>query len=290
MKTERERNLLDTYSKELARLPDRLSKERAKKLFLKAKGDDLEARNRLVEDNLKLVIDIVRKHYWAKLDGNFINLFLDLIQAGNLGIFKALKKFKPEKGFEFSTYAKWWIREGIDEFLEDRKEFPISDEHAQTDLNRLIRLRDNYFQDNGRWLTAEELSELSEIPVKKVKTLLRASQTVVSLDKPIGEDNDKVLGNLIADESSIDQEEIAQKKELREDIIVSFSCLNPREEKTLRAHFGIGQDDGEGYDQNRTLTAIGEDFEIGRERTRQIEKEGLKKLRRRRGRLLKEHL
>lgn len=289
MEAEKKKNLLDTYSKELAHLPDRLSKERVEELFLKAKNGDLEARNRLVEGNLKLVIYIVKKYYQAKLDGNFNELFLDLIQAGNLGIFKALEKFKPKKRFKFSTYAKWWIRDEINDFLKDRKEFPISDEHAQTNLNHLIRLRDNYFQDNGCWLTAEELSELSEIPVEKVKTLLQASQTVTSLDKPTKND-DRVLGNLIADKSLIDQERVAQKIELREDIIASFSCLNPREEKTLRDHFGVGQDNGEGYDQNRTLTAIGKDFNISRERARTIKKEGLKKLHHRRGRFLKEHL
>jgi RNA polymerase primary sigma factor len=289
MKTGERESLLDIYSQELDRLPDHLPEEEVKELFQRAKNDDIEARNQLVEGNLKLVIYIIKKHYWAKLDGNFDKLFLDLIQAGNEGIFKALKKFEPGKS-KFSTYARWWIRAGINKFLEEQKEFPIPDEHAWTTLNRLIRLRDSYLQDDNRWLTAEELSELSGVSVEKVKTLLQASQSLISLDEPISDSPDEIFGSLIADESSISPEEFAQKKELREKIIDNLPRLRPREEKTLRDHYGIGQDDGTDYGRNRTLTDIGKDFNVSRERTRKYKEQGLKKLRRHRGHLLKKHL
>jgi len=288
METGERKSLLDIYSEELDCLPDHLPEEKVKELFLKARGGDREARNQLVEGNLKLVIYIIKKYYRAKLDGKFGKLFLDLIQAGNLGVLEALKRFEPKRS-KFSTYVRWWIRAEVNKFLENQKEFPISDTHAWTALNRIKRLRDSFFQDNGRWLTAEELSKLSRLPVERVKTLLQASQSVISLDEPISDSTDDVFGSLIANESSISPEEFAQMEELREEIINNLPRLRPREEKTLRDYYGIGQDGGTDYGRNRTLTDIGKDFNVSRERTRKYKEQGLKKLRRRRGHLLKEH-
>ena len=254
------------YLKEIGRVPLLESEEEHELAKRMAEGDE-SAKKRLVEANLRLVVSIA-KRYVGK--GMF---FLDLIQEGNLGLIKAVDKFDYEKGYKFSTYATWWIRQAITRAIADQARTIRIPVHMVETIHKVSRASRQLLQENGREPTAEEIAKVLNMSPEKVREIMKVAQDPVSLETPIGEEEDSHLGDFIPDEDSPAPAEAAAQAMLREQLIEVLRTLTPREEQVLTLRFGL--EDG----RPRTLEEVGKVFNITRERIRQIEAKALRKLR-----------
>ena len=254
------------YLREIGRIP-LLSYEEELELAKKILEGDEEAKQKLAEANLRLVVSIAKKYVGRGM------LFLDLIQEGNMGLIKAVEKFDYTKGFKFSTYATWWIRQSITRAIADQARTIRIPVHMVETINKLIRTSRQLLQQLGREPSPEELSKELEMPVDRVMEIQKIAQDPVSLETPIGEEDDSHLGDFIQDEDSLAPQEAAAYTLLKEQLEEVMSTLTPREAKVLRLRFGL--DDG----KSRTLEEVGKEFNVTRERIRQIEAKALRKLR-----------
>ena len=254
------------YLKEIGRVP-LLSPGEEKELAERMMQGDEDAKMRLVEANLRLVVSIA-KRYVGK--GMF---FLDLIQEGNIGLMKAVEKFDYEKGFKFSTYATWWIRQAITRAIADQARTIRIPVHMVETIHKVSRYSRQMLQELGREATAEEIGEKMNMSAEKVREIMKIAQDPVSLETPIGEEEDSHLGDFIPDDDAPQPSEIASATILREVIERELHTLTPREEHVIKLRFGL-------YDgRSRTLEEVGKEFDITRERIRQIEAKALRKLR-----------
>jgi RNA polymerase primary sigma factor len=254
------------YLKEIGKVP-LLSAEEEIELAKRIEKGDKEAKRRLAEANLRLVVSIAKKYVGRGM------LFLDLIQEGNLGLIKAVEKFDYRKGYKFSTYATWWIRQAITRAIADQARTIRIPVHMVETINKLIRVSRQLLQELGREPLPEEIAEEMEIPVEKVREIMKIAQEPVSLETPIGEEEDSHLGDFIPDEDAQAPADAAAYLLLKEQLEDVLETLTPREEKVLRLRFGL--DDG----KPRTLEEVGQVFGVTRERIRQIEAKALRKLR-----------
>ena len=254
------------YLKEIGRVP-LLSAEEEVNLALKMEQGDEEAKRRLAEANLRLVVSIAKRYVGRGM------LFLDLIQEGNLGLIKAVEKFDYRKGFKFSTYATWWIRQAITRAIADQARTIRIPVHMVETINKLIRVSRQLLQELGREPIPEEIAKEMDISVDKVREIMKIAQEPVSLETPIGEEEDSHLGDFIEDQDAPAPAEAASFMLLKEQLEDVLETLTPREEKVLRLRFGL--DDG----RSRTLEEVGQEFGVTRERIRQIEAKALRKLR-----------
>ena len=254
------------YLKEIGRIPLLTSDEEFENARRALEGDE-EAKRILAESNLRLVVSIAKRYVGRGM------LFLDLIQEGNIGLMKAVDKFDPEKGYKFSTYATWWIRQAITRALADQARTIRVPVHMVETINKLARVQRQLTQDLNREPTDEEIAKKLGISVEKVREVYKISQDPVSLETPIGEEDDSHLGDFIRDERTVSPEEYATEELLKEELAGVLLTLTDREEKVLRLRFGL--DDG----QWRTLEEVGQIFGVTRERIRQIEAKALRKLR-----------
>ena len=266
------------YLKEIGRVP-LLTAEEEIELAKRMEQGDEEAKKKLAEANLRLVVSIAKRYVGRGM------LFLDLIQEGNLGLIKAVEKFDYGKGFKFSTYATWWIRQAITRAIADQARTIRIPVHMVETINKLIRVSRQLLQELGRDPTPEEIAAAMEIPVERVREIQKVAQEPVSLETPIGEEEDSHLGEFIEDEDAPAPAEAASYILLKEQLESVLDTLTPREEKVLRLRFGL--DDG----RSRTLEEVGQEFGVTRERIRQIEAKALRKLRHpSRSRKLKDYL
>ena len=254
------------YLKEIGRIPLLTSDEEFENARRALEGDE-EAKRILAESNLRLVVSIAKRYVGRGM------LFLDLIQEGNIGLMKAVDKFDPEKGYKFSSYATWWIRQAITRALADQARTIRVPVHMVETINKLARVQRQLTQDLNREPTDEEIAKKLGISVEKVREVYKISQDPVSLETPIGEEDDSHLGDFIRDERTVSPEEYATEELLKEELAGVLLTLTDREEKVLRLRFGL--DDG----QCRTLEEVGQIFGVTRERIRQIEAKALRKLR-----------
>jgi len=266
------------YLKEIGKVP-LLSAEEEIELALRMEEGDEEAKKKLAEANLRLVVSIAKRYVGRGM------LFLDLIQEGNLGLIKAVEKFDYRKGFKFSTYATWWIRQAITRAIADQARTIRIPVHMVETINKLIRVSRQLLQELGREPTPEEIAEEMNMPVERVREILKISQEPVSLETPIGEEEDSHLGDFIPDDNIPVPADAAAFTLLKEQLLEVLSTLTDREQKVLRLRFGL--DDG----RARTLEEVGKEFSVTRERIRQIEAKALRKLRHpSRSRKLKDYL
>jgi len=252
--------------KDIGKVP-LLDAEEETKLAKQASLGDEEARRRLAEANLRLVVSVA-KHY----NGCGLAL-LDLIQEGNLGLMKAVEKFDYTKGYKFSTYATWWIRQAITRAIADQARTIRIPVHMVETINKVKKANSQLLHQNGREATPDEIAEFLEMPVDKVREILRVAQEPVSLETPIGEEEDSHLGDFIPDDDALAPADAASMSLLKEQLADVLKTLTPREAKVLSLRFGL--DDG----NPKTLEEVGKVFNVTRERIRQIEAKALRKLR-----------
>lgn len=254
------------YLREIGRIP-LLNYEEELEIAEKVLEGDEEAKQRLAESNLRLVVSIAKKYVGRGM------LFLDLIQEGNMGLIKAVDKFDYKKGFKFSTYATWWIRQAITRAIADQARTIRIPVHMVETINKLIRTSRHLLQKLGREPSPEEIAEELEMPVEKVMEIQKIAQDPVSLETPIGEEEDSHLGDFIQDDDSPAPHDAASYTLLKEQLEEVMNTLTPREAKVLKLRFGL--EDG----KSRTLEEVGKEFNVTRERIRQIEAKALRKLR-----------
>ena len=254
------------YLKEIGKVPLLTADEEVELAQRMEAGDD-EAKKKLAEANLRLVVSIAKRYVGRGM------LFLDLIQEGNLGLIKAVEKFDYRKGYKFSTYATWWIRQAITRAIADQARTIRIPVHMVETINKLMRVSRQLLQDLGREPQPEEIAEEMDMPVAKVREIMKISQEPVSLETPIGEEEDSHLGDFIPDEDVPVPADAAAFTLLKEQLIEVLATLTEREQKVLRLRFGL--DDG----RARTLEEVGKEFSVTRERIRQIEAKALRKLR-----------
>ena len=254
------------YLKEIGKVPLLTPEEEQELARRMAEGDE-DAKRRMAEANLRLVVSIAKRYVGRGM------LFLDLIQEGNLGLIKAVDKFDYTKGYKFSTYATWWIRQAITRAIADQARTIRIPVHMVETINKVIRVSRQLLQELGHDPSAEEIAEEMGMPVDKVRDILKIAQEPVSLETPIGEEEDSHLGDFIPDEDASEPSEAASFSLLREQLMTVLDTLTPREKKVLELRFGIV--DG----RTRTLEEVGKEFNVTRERIRQIEAKALRKLR-----------
>ena len=254
------------YLKEIGRVP-LLSAEEEVELAIRMSEGDVAAKKRLSEANLRLVVSIAKRYVGRGMQ------FLDLIQEGNLGLIKAVEKFDHTKGFKFSTYATWWIRQAITRAIADQARTIRIPVHMVETINKVKKVNSQLLHENGHEPTNEQIAEKLEMPVEKVREIMRVAQEPVSLETPIGEEEDSHLGDFIPDEDAPAPSDVASHTMLKEQLAEVLSTLTPREEKVLRLRFGL--EDG----RSRTLEEVGKEFNVTRERIRQIEAKALRKMR-----------
>ncbi len=254
------------YLKEIGRVPLLSAEEELALSEQMAQGDEVAAK-RLSEANLRLVVSIAKRYVGRGMQ------FLDLIQEGNLGLIKAVEKFDYTKGFKFSTYATWWIRQSITRAIADQARTIRIPVHMVETINKVKKVSSQLLHKNGHEPSAEEIAAEIDMPVEKVSEIMRVSQEPVSLETPIGEEEDSHLGDFIPDDDAPAPAEAASYTLLKEQLSKVLSTLTPREEKVLRLRFGL--EDG----RQRTLEEVGKEFNVTRERIRQIEAKALRKLR-----------
>ena len=254
------------YLKEIGKVP-LLTPEEEVALAIKMSEGDEDAKHRMTEANLRLVVSIAKRYVGRGM------LFLDLIQEGNLGLIKAVEKFDYTKGYKFSTYATWWIRQAITRAIADQARTIRIPVHMVETINKTIRVSRQLLQELGHDPSAEEIAAEMDMPVEKVRDILKIAQEPVSLETPIGEEEDSHLGDFIPDEDASEPSEAASFSLLREQLEEVLDTLAPREKKVLELRFGIA--DG----RTRTLEEVGKEFNVTRERIRQIEAKALRKLR-----------
>lgn len=254
------------YLKEIGRV-DLLTPEEEIELAKRIEQGDEEAKKRLAEANLRLVVSIAKRYVGRGM------LFLDLIQEGNMGLIKAVEKFDYRKGFKFSTYATWWIRQAITRAIADQARTIRIPVHMVETINKLIRVQRQLLQELGREPTPEEIGKEMDLPTEKVREILKIAQEPVSLETPIGEEDDSHLGDFIEDQDALAPDDAAAYELLKEQLEEVLDTLTDREENVLRLRFGL--DDG----RTRTLEEVGKVFGVTRERIRQIEAKALRKLR-----------
>ena len=266
------------YLKEIGKVP-LLSAEEEIELAKRMEQGDENAKKRLAEANLRLVVSIAKRYVGRGM------LFLDLIQEGNLGLIKAVEKFDYRKGYKFSTYATWWIRQAITRAIADQARTIRIPVHMVETINKLIRVSRQLLQELGREPTPEEIAEEMDMPVDRVREILKISQEPVSLETPIGEEEDSHLGDFIQDDNVPVPADAAAFTLLKEQLVEVLGTLTEREQKVLRLRFGLD------YGRARTLEEVGKEFNVTRERIRQIEAKALRKLRHpSRSRKLKDYL
>ncbi|MBO4366332.1 MAG: RNA polymerase sigma factor RpoD [Clostridia bacterium] len=253
------------YLKEIGKVP-LLTGEEELDLAERMVNGDVKAKQKLVEANLRLVVSIAKRYV------NRGMFFLDLIQEGNLGLMKAVDKFDYGKGYKFSTYATWWIRQAITRAIADQARTIRIPVHMVETINRVLRVSRQLLQENGKEPSDDEIAAELNLPVEKVREILKIAQEPVSLEMPIGEEEDSHLGDFIADDNTLAPADAASYAMLREHLLEVLHTLTPREEQVLKLRFGL--DDG----RPRTLEEVGREFSITRERIRQIEAKALRKL------------
>ena len=254
------------YLKEIGKIPLLAPEEETHLAMQMAEGNE-DAKRRMAEANLRLVVSIAKRYVGRGL------LFLDLIQEGNLGLIKAVEKFDYTKGYKFSTYATWWIRQAITRAIADQARTIRIPVHMVETINKVIRVSRQLLQELGHEPTPEEIAKEMQMPVEKVRDILKIAQEPVSLETPIGEEEDSHLGDFIPDEDASEPSEAASFSLLREQLMDVLDTLTPREKKVLELRFGLA--DG----RTRTLEEVGKEFNVTRERIRQIEAKALRKLR-----------
>jgi RNA polymerase primary sigma factor len=254
------------YLKEIGKVP-LLTGDEEVELAKRMENLDGEAKNRLAEANLRLVVSIAKRYVGRGM------LFLDLIQEGNLGLIKAVEKFDYKKGYKFSTYATWWIRQAITRAIADQARTIRIPVHMVETINKLIRVKRQLLQELGRDATPEEIGVEMDMEPEKVREILKIAQEPVSLETPIGEEEDSHLGDFIPDDDAQAPADAATSTLLKEQLVEVLQTLTDREQKVLRLRFGL--DDG----RARTLEEVGKEFDVTRERIRQIEAKALRKLR-----------
>ena len=254
------------YLKEIGKIPLLTPEEEMQLAMEMAEGSE-DAKRRMAEANLRLVVSIAKRYVGRGL------LFLDLIQEGNLGLIKAVEKFDYTKGYKFSTYATWWIRQAITRAIADQARTIRIPVHMVETINKVIRISRQLLQELGHEPTPEEIAKEMQMPVEKVRDILKIAQEPVSLETPIGEEEDSHLGDFIPDEDASEPAEAASFSLLREQLMDVLDTLTPREKKVLELRLGLA--DG----RTRTLEEVGKEFKVTRERIRQIEAKALRKLR-----------
>ncbi len=254
------------YLKEIGRV-SLLTADEEVALAKRIEEGDPIAKQELAEANLRLVVSIAKRYVGRGMS------FLDLIQEGNMGLMKAVEKFDYTKGFKFSTYATWWIRQAITRSIADQARTIRIPVHMVETINKLVRIQRQLLQDLGREPTPEEIGAEMDLPTEKVRNIMKISQETVSLETPIGEEDDSHLGDFIEDNEAMSPEEFTSQEMLKEQLNEVLDTLTDREENVLRLRFGL--EDG----QSKTLEQVGKQFGVTRERIRQIEAKGLRKLR-----------
>src|SRR3990167_1959675 len=254
------------YLREIGRFP-LLTSEEEIVLAKRVKANDMRAKHKLTNSNLRLVVSIAKKYTSRGM------LFLDLVQEGNLGLIRAVEKFDHRKGYKFSTYATWWIRQAITRAIADQARTIRIPVHMIETINKLIRTSRQLVQEMGREPTPEEIAIKMDLPIDKVRKVLKIAKEPISLETPIGEEEDSHLGDFIEDKNAVSPGEAVVNLNLSDQTRRVLQTLTPREEKVLRMRFGIGEK------SDHTLEEVGQDFDVTRERIRQIEAKALRKLR-----------